>query len=73
MVLINLAVLCPVFILRQVLYCRLTVEAIYSTTYFRMKKDYYSYLLTELELSIPTLSLPKIILAEPSKWGGHGR
>jgi len=43
------------------------VEAIYSNTYFRMKKDYYSYLLTELELSILTLSLTKIILAEPSK------
>jgi len=70
---ITLGVLYLIFILRQVFYCGLTVEAIYNTTYFRMKKDYYSYLRTELEVSILTLSLPKFILAEPSKWGGHGR
>jgi hypothetical protein len=51
----------------------MTAEAVYNTTYFRMKKEYYPYLFTELELSKLTNSLPTIILAEPSKWGGHGR
>jgi hypothetical protein len=72
MVLITLGVLYFIFILRQVFYCGLTVEAIYNTANFRMKKEYYSYLFTELELSALTHSLPIIILAEPSKWGGHG-
>ena len=35
---ITLGVPCFIFILRQVFYCGLTVEAIYNTTYFRMKK-----------------------------------
>lgn len=73
MVLITLGVLYFIFILRKIFYCGLTVKAIYNTIYFRMKKEYYSYLFTELELSTLTHSLQIIIVAEPSKWGGHGR
>jgi hypothetical protein len=59
MVLITLGVLYFIFILRQVIYCGLTVEAIYNTTYNRKNKKYYSYHFTELELSTLTHSLPK--------------
>jgi hypothetical protein len=58
MVLIILGAMYFIFILRLVFYCGLTVEAIYNTTYFRMKKEYYWYLFTELELSTLIYSLP---------------
>ena len=73
MVLITLGALYFIFILRLVFYSGLTVEAIYNTTYFWMKKEYYPYKFTELEHSTLTYTLPIIILAEHSKWGGHGR
>jgi hypothetical protein len=73
MVLIALGVLYFIFILGQVFYRQLTVEAVYNTIYFRMKKEYYSYLFTELELSKLTYSLPIIILAEPSQWRCYSR
>jgi len=39
MVSITLSVLYFIFILRQVFYCGLTVEAIYNTTYIRINKN----------------------------------